>query len=221
MHALQFGRHPARFFLLVAELNDANLFAFRPLGAQELLGKVRAHRVLPDHLRGHAQNVRGRAVIFRQADAEFSRVLAGLPRREFLEEKVKARERGATKTVDRLVVVADDKPVPPAVRLPAGSHTAGNLRPKPARPGSARKTPRNHSGIARARPDGGIDRASTARDSAAAGSNGPRYPAPRGVDRHLSAAFRRRSETLRASLLFRARRWPSPPALSFRPLLSS
>src|SRR5256884_6129781 len=63
MHALELVRDPARLFLLVGELNDANLLAFRALGAQQFFGKIGAHGVLPDDLRGHAQNVRRRAVI--------------------------------------------------------------------------------------------------------------------------------------------------------------
>ena len=109
MHALELVRDPARLFLLVGELNDANLLAFRALGAQQFFGKIGAHGVLPDDLRGHAQNVRRRAVILRQADAEFSRVAPGFPPREFLEKKLKTCERSAAKAVDGLVVVADRK----------------------------------------------------------------------------------------------------------------
>src|SRR5438034_6539226 len=40
MHALELVRDPARLFLLVGELNDANLLAFRALGAQQFFGKI-------------------------------------------------------------------------------------------------------------------------------------------------------------------------------------
>src|SRR5579864_2762853 len=107
MHALQLARHPTRFFLFVGELDDSNLLSLWSLCAQEFLGKVCAHGVLPDHLRGDTQNVRRRAVILRQADSEFSRIPACLPRCEFLQKKLEAREGSTSKTVDGLVVVTD------------------------------------------------------------------------------------------------------------------
>src|SRR5690348_3942868 len=102
MESLQLARYPARLFLFIGELGDANLFAFRPLRAQEFLGKVRANSVLPDHLRGHAQNVWSRAVILRQADAISSGVISRLPPGEFFQKKLKAGERSAAKAVDGL-----------------------------------------------------------------------------------------------------------------------
>src|SRR5438067_2526692 len=105
-------------------------------------------------------------------------------------------------------------------RSPAGRHTVGNLPREPVHPGSVKKTPRNHSRTARARPAAGIAQASAVQDCAAAGSSGPPYPALLVRDQHLSAASRRKSETSPASPLSRARQSLSPRALSFRPRLS-
>ena len=71
MDALQLARYPARLFLFAGEFDHSNLLAFGARGAQELFRKVRADRILPDDLRGHAQDVWRRAVILHQGDAEF------------------------------------------------------------------------------------------------------------------------------------------------------
>src|SRR5215472_16261663 len=55
-----------------------------------------------------------------------------------------------------------ETPAPVAIRVRASPRTAGNLRPKPVHPGSARKIPQSRSEIRRAPPAGGICRDATA-----------------------------------------------------------
>src|SRR5207302_11402461 len=80
-------------------------------GAAGVLREVGAERVLRDGLRGEAENVGRGEIVFREGNAKRRRVFAGLPARKTLEEKLKAAEGGATKTVDGLVVVTDGKNV--------------------------------------------------------------------------------------------------------------
>src|SRR6266478_5069455 len=76
---LQFASHPAGFVLRHRQLDDANLLAFRLVGAENFLGKIRADRILADDLGGDTQNIRSGAVIFSKADAEPSGVLTFAP----------------------------------------------------------------------------------------------------------------------------------------------
>src|SRR5437879_10405117 len=86
MNALQFARHPSRFFFGSRQLHDADFFARRFVWREDFLWKVGAYGVLPDHLHRHAQDVRCRAIIFRQRYAIRRGVLALLPSRKSLEE---------------------------------------------------------------------------------------------------------------------------------------
>jgi hypothetical protein len=107
MDALQLVRYPLRLLFFVGKFCDSNLLAFGPVRAQEFLWKIRAHRILSDHLRCHSQDVWRATVIFCQADTEARRVPAGFPCRKFFEKELKASKRGPAKAVDGLVVVAD------------------------------------------------------------------------------------------------------------------
>src|SRR6266404_2096272 len=104
--ALQFSGQPARLVLGSGQFHNANLFAFRLVRAQHFLGEIGAHRVLPNDLRGYAQNIRGGAVIFRQAHPEFRGVLSFAPVGKAFEKELEAAEGGAAEAVDGLVVVA-------------------------------------------------------------------------------------------------------------------
>src|SRR6266403_1638874 len=104
---LQLACHPAGFVLRRSQLDDANLLAFRLVGAENFLGEVRADRVLADDLGGDTQNIRSGAVIFSKADAEPGGVLTFAPAGKAFQEQLKAAERGAAKAVDGLIVVAD------------------------------------------------------------------------------------------------------------------
>src|SRR5712675_185911 len=104
---LQFTCHPAGFVLRRSQLDDANFLAFRFVGAENFLGKIRADRVLADDLRSDAQDIRSGAVIFSQADTEPGGVLTFAPAGKAFQEQLKAAERSAAKAVDGLIVVAD------------------------------------------------------------------------------------------------------------------
>src|SRR6266481_2503547 len=106
MNSLEFAAHPAGFILRRSQLDDANLLAFRLVGAENFLGKVRADRVLADDLGGDTQNIRSGAVIFSKADAEPSGVLTFAPACKAFQEQLKAAERSAAKAIDGLIVVA-------------------------------------------------------------------------------------------------------------------
>ncbi len=107
MDASEFSDDPGRFGFFVLEFGNANLLAFLASGAEGFLREVRADCVLRDDLRGDAEDVRCGAIVFRKGNAERSGIFTGLPARKTLEEKLKAAEGGAAKTVDGLVVVAD------------------------------------------------------------------------------------------------------------------
>src|SRR5712671_5020480 len=104
---LQFAGNPAGFVLRHRQLDDANLLAFRLVGAENFLGEIRADRVLADDLGGDTQNIRSGAVIFSKADAEPSGVLTFAPAGKAFQEQLKAAERSAAKAIDGLIVVAD------------------------------------------------------------------------------------------------------------------
>src|SRR6267154_2697454 len=107
VNSLQFASHPVGFVFRRSQLDDANLLAFRLVGAENFLGEIRAARVLADDLGGDTQNIRSGAVIFSKADAEPGGVLTFAPARKTFQEKLKAAERSAAKAVDGLIVVAD------------------------------------------------------------------------------------------------------------------
>ena len=88
VEALKFADDPTGFVLFVFQFDDANFFAFLFVGAQNFFREVGAHRVLRDHLRGHAKNIRRGAVIFDERDAEGSRVLHLRASRRNAPEKV-------------------------------------------------------------------------------------------------------------------------------------
>src|SRR5712675_1261757 len=104
---LQFACHPAGFVLRRSQLDDANLLAFRLIGAENFLGEIRADRVLADDLGSDAQNIGGGAVIFSKADAELGGVLPFAPAGKAFQEQLKAAERRTAETIDGLIVVAD------------------------------------------------------------------------------------------------------------------
>src|SRR6267378_8600130 len=104
---LQFACYPAGFVLRRSQLDDANLLAFRLIGAENFLGEIRADRVLADDLGGDTQNIGGGAVIFNKADAESGGVLTFAPTGKAFQEKLKASKRRSAKAVDGLIVVAD------------------------------------------------------------------------------------------------------------------
>src|SRR5712672_3995595 len=106
VNSLQFACYPAGFVLRRSQLDDANLLAFRLVGAENFLGKIRADRVLADDLGGDTQNIRSGAVIFSKADAEPSGVLTFAPACKAFQEQLKAAERSAAKAIDGLIVVA-------------------------------------------------------------------------------------------------------------------
>src|SRR6059058_1327605 len=85
MNALQFARHPSRFLFGGCQLDNADFFSWRFVWREDFLWKVGAYGVLPDPLPRHAQDVRCRAIIFRQRDAEPCRVLAFFPSRKSLQ----------------------------------------------------------------------------------------------------------------------------------------
>src|SRR5882762_4237384 len=107
VNSLQFAGNPAGFVFRRSQLDDANLLAFRLIGAENFLGEIRADRVLADDLGGDTQNIRGGAVILSKADAEPGGVLTFAPAGKALQEKLKASKRSAAKAVDGLIVVAD------------------------------------------------------------------------------------------------------------------
>src|SRR6266403_953686 len=104
---LQLAGNPAGFVLRGRQLDDANLLAFRLVGAENFLGEIRADRILADDLGGDTQNIRSGAVIFSKADAEPGGVLTLAPAGKAFQEQLKAAERSAAKTIDGLIVVAD------------------------------------------------------------------------------------------------------------------
>src|SRR6266481_5226215 len=75
VNSLQFACDPAGFVFRRGQLDDANLLAFRLIGAENFLGEIRADRVLADDLGGDTQDIRSGAVIFSKADAEPGGVL--------------------------------------------------------------------------------------------------------------------------------------------------
>ena len=107
VQALEFAGDPAGFVFFGFQFDDADFFAFFLVRAQNFLGKVRAHCVLRDDLCRYAEDIRRRAVILHQRDAEFRRVLAFAPAGEAFQEKLEAAERSAAEAVDGLVIVAD------------------------------------------------------------------------------------------------------------------
>src|SRR5712672_2867576 len=106
-NTLQFAGNPAGFVFRRSQLDDANLLAFRFVGAENFLGEIRADRVLPDDLGGDTQNIRGGAVILSKADAEPGGVLTFAPACKAFQEQLKAAERSTAKAIDSLIVVAD------------------------------------------------------------------------------------------------------------------
>src|SRR6267378_2670933 len=86
MNALEFARHPSRFFFWGCQLDDADLFTGRFVWRKDFLWKVGAYGILPDHLHRHAQDVRRRAIVLRQRHAERCGVLPFLPSRKSLQE---------------------------------------------------------------------------------------------------------------------------------------
>src|SRR5258706_5384389 len=104
---LQFACHPAGFVLRRSQLDDANLLAFRLVGAENFLGEIRADRVLADDLGSDAQDIRSGAVVFSQADTEPGGVLTFAPAGKTFQEQLKASKRRAAETIDGLIVVAD------------------------------------------------------------------------------------------------------------------
>src|SRR5712672_2439204 len=104
---LQFAGNPAGFVFRRSQLDDANLLAFRLVGAKNFLGEIRADRVLADDLGGDTQNIRSGAVIFSKADAEPGGVLPFAPVGKTFQEQLKASKRRTAKAVDGLIVVAD------------------------------------------------------------------------------------------------------------------
>src|SRR5258707_2654191 len=107
VNSLQFAGNPAGFVFRRSQLDDANLLAFRLIGAENFLGKVRADRVLADDLGGDTQNIRSGAVIFSKADAEPGGVLTFAPACKAFQEQLEASKRRTAKAVDGLIVVAD------------------------------------------------------------------------------------------------------------------
>ncbi len=69
MKTLEFVRNPARFVVGSGQLRDANSLALRLGGLQDLFREIRADFILRNHLRGHAENIRGGTVILRQRHA--------------------------------------------------------------------------------------------------------------------------------------------------------
>src|SRR5712671_5909873 len=104
---LQLAGNPAGFVLRHRQLDDANLLAFRFVGAEKFLGEIRADRVLADDLGGDTQNIRSGAVIFSKADAEPGGVLTLAPAGKAFQEQLEASKRRTAKTIDGLIVVAD------------------------------------------------------------------------------------------------------------------
>src|SRR6266403_4690014 len=86
MNALEFTRHPSRFFFWNCQLHDADLFTRGFVWREDFLRKVGAYGILPDHLHRHAQDVRCRTVVLRQRHAERGGVLAFLPSCKTLQE---------------------------------------------------------------------------------------------------------------------------------------
>src|SRR5882762_7125633 len=107
VNSLQFAGNPAGFVFRRSQLDDANLLAFRLVGAENFLGEIRADRVLADDLGGDTQNIGSGAVIFSKADAEPGGVLTFAPAGKTFQEELKASKRRAAKAVDGLIVVAD------------------------------------------------------------------------------------------------------------------
>src|SRR5271156_4043852 len=91
--------------------DDADFLAFGFGGLQNFFGEFGADFVQGDDLGGHAKNVGTGTIIFRERDAVRRGVLALFPPGKALEEKLEAAERGAAKTVNGLVIVADDEDV--------------------------------------------------------------------------------------------------------------
>src|SRR2546423_7670641 len=106
MYAFEFAGNPASLVVRSGELDNANLFAFWLIGCQHLLRKVRADRVLPDNLRGHAQNIWSRPVILGKGYAELRGILALPPLRKPFDKQFETSEGSPPKTVDGLIVVA-------------------------------------------------------------------------------------------------------------------
>ncbi len=75
-------------------------------GRKYLVREIRADFVLCDHLRGNAQDVRRRTIIFGQGYAKRGRILSRLPACEPFQKQFEASERSATKPVNGLIVVA-------------------------------------------------------------------------------------------------------------------
>src|SRR6267154_4650048 len=107
VNSLQFAGNPAGFVFRRSQLDDANLLAFRFVGAENFLGEIRADRVLPDDLGGDTQNIGSGAVIFSKADAEPGGILTFAPAGKAFQEQLKASKRRTAKAVDGLIVVAD------------------------------------------------------------------------------------------------------------------
>src|SRR5579864_3480803 len=106
-HPQKFADDPVRFVMFVFQFDDADFLAFLLVGAEHFLREVRAYGVLPDDLRGYAQDVRRGAVILDQRNAKLCRVLPFAPAGKALEKKFEAAERRAAEAVNGLVIVAD------------------------------------------------------------------------------------------------------------------
>ncbi len=107
MEALQFVGNPEGFVFRGIVLDDADLFAGRLVRLENFLRKFRTDLVEADNVGGDAENVGSGAIVFGEGDAEGGGVLAFAPAGEIGEEQFEAAERGAAKTVDGLIVVAD------------------------------------------------------------------------------------------------------------------
>src|SRR6516164_7838536 len=108
VQALEFVGYPGGFGFGGFEFDDADSFAFGLVGFEDFLGEFGTALVHSDGLRGYAQDVGRRAVVFGESDAIGGRILSRLPAGEAFEEQLEAAERGAAKTVDGLIVVTDD-----------------------------------------------------------------------------------------------------------------
>ena len=84
MNALQFSGHPARFAFLVRRFHDADAPAFDFIRRKNFIGEIRADFVLPNHLLRHSQDIRRRAIIFRQCHTKRSGIPPRLPPRKTL-----------------------------------------------------------------------------------------------------------------------------------------
>ena len=69
VEAFEFAGDPGGFFVFVGEFGDADAFALGMRGGEDFVGEVGADFVLRDDLRGDAENVGRRAIVFGERDA--------------------------------------------------------------------------------------------------------------------------------------------------------